>query len=1049
MNFLFGRPWEIPELVSINRLRARSARLYPFKNEAAALKRDPKRSAWFKDLNGTWAFRYFQRPEDIAPADLADGLDTASWDRIAVPGDFTMQGYSIPHYTNVQMPFKNNYPIVPDTNPTGLYRLSFDLPAGWDKRRTVLHFGGSESETVVFLNGQRVGMFTDSRLPSEFDISKFARPGRNDLAVVVIRWTASSYVEDQDHWWQAGIFREVFLYSQDHDLRIEDVFAKAGYDPKSGEGSLDVSVKVDTDWFGWGDGRDKVGTPGLSVQLFNAAGKPVLKHPLTAEPSLDYRASRHISAFETTVPKASPWSAEVPALYTLVVTLTKNGKVVECVSQRIGFRTIVVKNGQLLVNGQPIEIRGVDRHDHDPVTGKTVSLQDCLTDIRLLKQFNFNAVRTSHYPNGEDWLDLCDEYGIYNVGETNLESHDNYHTICRDEAYKAQFVERGSRMVLRDKNHASVIYWSLGNESGYGENHDAMVAWIRDFDDSRPLHYEGAANATGYGVKGHEGWGDYASDIVCPMYASIESVEAFGKLRTDARPFIQCEYSHAMGNSCGAIADYWKAYRKYPNVQGGYIWDWVDQGLLKHDDKGRPFWAYGGDFGDTPNDADFCCNGMIQPDRQPKPQMWDFKKVVQPVGFTATPAQLKKGKLTIRNFDYFRALDAWLEGQWFVEVDGKPVAKGSTSALSAKPQGTAEITLKGFALPEAPAGAEVYLTVEAVTKAEMPWGPKGHLVAWEQIALPVAKKAAKKAAAKKLPPPVVAEEDAASAKVVAGDVAIAVDKAEGRILSIAVGGKTVVSAGPAFNLWRGPLDNDGVKASGPNAWEEKWKALGRWGLAGLNNLTETLVAAGFEKVADGYAVTSVRTFTGKEADKAVLVETKTVIGAGGVLSCSATFNVDEALADLPRLGFRWEVAKGFENLEWFGLGPHESYIDRKAGSRVGLFASTVDAQFFPYVLPQENGNHEETRWMALADKKGRGVKFEAVGKLFGFSAHHVTPEDLTAAYHTNEVPHRDETTVLIDAVQRGVGTGSCGPDTLPCYRLKAGKTTLRYTVTPL
>lgn len=1053
MNFLFGRPWEIPELVSINRMRARSSRLIPYKTEAAALRRNPSRSAWYQDLNGEWAFRFFARPEDIREGDLADGVDTSAWDRITVPGNFTMQGYSIPHYTNVQMPFKNNYPMVPDENPTGLYRMSFDLPKGWEKRKTVLHFGGSESETVIFLNGQRVGMFTDSRLPSEFDISKYAREGKNDLAVVVIRWSASSYIEDQDHWWQAGIFRDVYLYSQSHDVSIEDVFAKAHYDAATGEGTLDVEVKYSTDFMDWWGHPEQAEVPTINVQLYDAEGKALFKKPLSTVGDLHYQASRRTAGFEQVLEKVSPWSAEVPTLYTLVVTLlNKKGKPVEFVSQRIGFRTIVIENGQLLVNGQAIEIRGVDRHDHDPVTGKTISLEDSLTDIRLLKQFNFNAVRTSHYPNDEHWLDLCDEYGIYNVGETNLESHDNYNTICQDEAYRMQFVERGSRMVIRDKNHPSVIFWSLGNESGYAENHDAMAAWIRAFDDTRPLHYEGATGCVGNQIQGHEGWGDFASDVVCPMYASIEAVEKFGKAASDPRPLIQCEYSHAMGNSCGALADYWKVYRKYPNLQGGYIWDWVDQGLLKYDDKGRPFWAYGGDYGDVPNDADFCCNGMIQPDRVPKPQMWDFKKIVQPVGFTATKAQLAKGTLTIQNFDSFRATNAWLEGQWFVEVDGKPVASGKCSTLKAKPQQTAEIQLKGFKMPEAPAGAEVYLTVEAVTRTQMPWAEEEHhLVAWEQFALTPAKapKAPKASDAKTLPPPMIAEEDAASAKVVAGKVAIAIDKSAGRIASIAFDGKTVVSAGPAFNLWRGPLDNDGVKASGPNAWNESWKALGRWGKAGLNNLTESLVSTDFQPDGKGYRLTTVRTFAGSDPAQVITVTTETRLGAGGVLDCSATFDVPEALADLPRLGFRWEVAGGYEALEWFGLGPHESYIDRKAGSRVSRFASKVDDQLFPYVLPQESGNHEETRWMTLTNKAGHGVRFAAAGKYFGFSALHVTPEDLTAAYHTNEVPHRDETTILIDAAQRGVGTGSCGPDTLPCYQLKAGKTTFRYTVSVL
>ncbi len=1053
MNFLFGRPWEIPELVSINRLRARAARLYPFKTAEAALTRDPRKSPWVSSLDGEWAFKYFTKPEDVPEADLADALDVSAWDRVAVPGDFTMQGYSIPHYTNVQMPFENRYPFVPDENPTGLYRRSFVLPRGWGKRRVVLHVGAAESELVVFVNGRRVGMSTDSRLPCEFDLTKYLRDGSNDIAFVVIRWSASSYIEDQDHWWQAGVFRNVYLYSQEKSAFVEDVFATAGFDPKTSEGSLSVAVKVgvSADMYNCWDGEAAYS---VSLQLFDAKGKAVLRHPLSAAGNHIYSASRGTLEFETSVPKALPWSAEEPNLYSLVVTLSDaSGKLLEATATRVGFRTVLVKDGQLLVNGQPVEIRGVNRHDHDPVLGKVVTAEDSIKDILLLKQFNFNAVRTCHYPNDESWLDLCDEYGIYVVGETNIESHANYATICRDNAYRTQFLDRGARMVVRDKNHPAVIFWSLGNESGYGENHDEMARWIRDYDPSRPLHYEGATGVASNDkpdvLAKRAGWGSYASDVVCPMYHSLGALEAFGKTRLDPRPLILCEYSHAMGNSCGAIGDYWKMFRKYPNLQGGYIWDWVDQGLLKHDDKGRPFWAYGGDYGDRPNDNDFCCNGMIQPDRTPKPQMWDFKKCVQPLEFTADAASLKKGRITVRNMDFFRDA-SWLSARWFVEVGGKKVASGACSALSAKPQKSATLQLLGFAAPVAAPGEEAYVTVEAVTAGEMPWAPKGHLVAWEQFPAPAA--TAKPSSMKQTSAPAVAlvAEDAATATLAAGPVTLVVDKASARVASVSVNGKSVLSDGPAFNLWRAPTDNDGVKGAGD--WNNtKWKALGRWAAAGYNNLSERLVSSSFAKTGSSYTLTAVREFVGTDPKKPVAVEEKVVVGAGCVVTYSAKYLVHKDLPDVPRLGFRATVAPGFEKLAWFGLGPGETYVDRKASGRVGLFHSTVADQYFPFVLPQEHGNHEETRFFSLTDKKGSGLRVEAAAtKLFGFSAQHVTPEDLTAAAHINEVPKHAETTLLVDAAQRGLGTGSCGPDTLEKYRIPSGKpVTLKVRLVPL
>ncbi|MBQ9726462.1 MAG: hypothetical protein IJV65_03035, partial [Kiritimatiellae bacterium] len=611
---------------------------------------------------------FHEKVEQVKAAEVADGADTAKWPAVDVPGDLCTQGFSHPHYTNVQMPFKNDPPRVPDENPCAVLRTSFDLPKGWKDRRTVLHVGAAESQAWYYLNGTLVGMSTDSKLPSEFDLSKAVREGRNELAVLCVRWSAQSYVEDQDHWMELGIHRSVYLYSQG-PLHVGDVTVRAGWDwqAKKPAGTLWVRVKADyvssPDRHAWDP--KKIDDPhndwSFDTQLFDANGKPVPGAKLASGPqSYDWRSNLGEAAVEARLPGVSPWSAEVPNLYTLVVTLRDlKGRVLECVSQRIGFRDVRIANRELLVNGRATEIRGVNRHEFHQEHCKFVPAETDELDAKLLKRFNFNAVRCCHYPDETRWLDLCDEYGIYLVDEADIECHANYADLTHIDAWRHTWFERGSRMVLRDRNHPSVIFWSLGNESGVGENHLALADWIRQADPTRSLHYEGAT---------HGGWRQDASifgspishrltDVVNPMYPNIEDqmVRYVEKVEDD-RPFIMCEYSHAMGNSCGGFADYWKAIRSHHGLQGGFIWDWVEQGILRKD---TGDWGYGGDFGDVPNDVNFVCNGMVNPDRTPKPQMWDVKHVQQPLAFSLADA--KKGLVAVENRDCFRAGSDWLE----------------------------------------------------------------------------------------------------------------------------------------------------------------------------------------------------------------------------------------------------------------------------------------------------------------------------------------------------------------------------------------------------
>lgn len=1055
---LFGRPWELPEFTHSNRLPMR-ATAFPFKTEAAARRGDLQKGSWTKSLNGYWDFKLYPSPERVPAAVLANKRSGGSWGKIAVPGNWTMQGYDKPHYTNVQMPFENNPPFVPDDNPTGVYRKTFKLSRLWSKRRLVLHLGGVESVLLVYLNGERIGMSKDSRLPAEFDLTPACCEGENVLTIMVIRYSDGSYVEDQDHWWMAGIYRDVYLYSTDAAY-IQDICALTTLDKKYCDGILDLTVKL-------GFSREPQEDYHLLCQLYDNKGGALWKTPLTKAVSRSFRKHYYEAAFKETVKSVNQWSAEIPALYTLTVSLTTpKGKVLETSAVRIGFRSVAVKGRELLINGAPVLIKGVNRHDHDPYTGKFVSRENMIKEIELLKQFNFNAVRTSHYPNDPTWYDLCDAYGIYVLDEANIESHDNYASLCRDPRWETTFVERGERMVLRDRNHPSIYAWSLCNESGYGEHHNKMAEQMRRLDPSRLLHNEGCVKARWHqgGLDFSEG-GERASDFHAPMYPAIAKTVAWARHSMDERPFIPCEYLHAMGNSCGCLKDYWDAIYRYKGLQGGYIWDWIEQGITKEsrarkkkpvgqlgrkDDAecnvpgGARYWAYGGDFGDEPNDVNFCCNGMINPDRQPKPAMWEFKKVVQPVRFRAK--RLPEGCIEITNGEWFRTMD-WLEGEWRVEVSGRTVQKGKIKRLALKPQAAENVKLH-IKEKELKPGQEAFLLVQFTTKEAQAWCPKGHVVAWEQYKLdwPVKEKKERKRTSDTL----VLKETQARVRIddPKTGLVVVVDKDKGRLRCLEIGGRKVLTDGPCFNCWRAPLDNDGVKGHAHH-WRTKNRNLGRWVLDGLQELREVLESVEVCPAAEGAVVVKMRHRIDVKGEKEGFVHKQSyTIAPGGIVKAFHTFTMAEWLQDPPRLGVRMELAEGIDALRWFGRGPHESYCDRKTGAPIGLYAGKVAEQYFPYIVPQEHGNNEDVRWVELKDVEGFGLRFEASGR-FSFSASHFRPEDLTKACHTHELRPRRRTTLLIDAIQRGIGTGSCGPDTIEKYKISNGTYKLHYTIRPI
>ncbi len=960
--FLGGRrSWESPELTSLNRLPPR-----------ATLERSADR---VRPLDGAWEFKLAARPEQAARAlGLARG-----WHTVEVPGLWTMQGFGRPQYTNVQMPFAEPPPRVPEENETGIYRRSFSVPRGWAGRRVVLHFGGAEGALFVLVNGQPVGISKDSRAPAEFDITELVRRrGPNELVAVLTRWSDASFVEDQDQWWHAGLPRTVALLTGE----LTDVYARAGLDDDYRHGRLRVSA----------------GPGALEARLLDPQGREVLRERFEGELDATVRAPRR-------------WSAEEPALYSLVLRGED-----ETVSCRVGFRRVEVRDRRLLVNGKPVLIRGVNRHDHDDRRGRAVTRELMKSDALLMKRFNVNAVRTSHYPNDPYWLDLCDHYGLYVVDEANLESHAFYDELCRDLRYANAWVERVRNLVERDKNHPSVILWSLGNESGYGENHDAAAGWIRTRDPSRPLHYEGAIARDWSG-------GTRATDVVCPMYADVDRIEEFAET-DDPRPLILCEFSHAMGNSNGGLADYFAAFERHGALQGGFVWEWIDHGIRRTDDHGREYWAYGGDFGETRHDANFCADGLVWPDRTPHPALRELKYLAQPVRV----AHVRETVFSIHNLNLFASL-ASLRGEWELSLDGDVTQRGRLPALRVAPGGTLEV---GLDLDPPGRPGERLVTFRFYLREATDWAPAGHEVAWQQLTLPSRRRRARTARPARPTERGVLE---------AGGVRAVVNPKTGLLEELGTAGRNLLVASPRLQLWRAPTDNDGLRLlpERPSA-----APLARWLELGLDRVEQRLQSV---RVA-GDAIEVVHGASGRgRFDDAVFRQRYRLL-ASGELRVENEVRVAPELHDLPRVGVVLVLAPGLERLEWLGLGPHENYSDRRASAVVGLFRSTVSEQYVPYILPQEHGHRGGARWLSLREESGFGLTVEGLPTI-GFTASHFTAADLNAARHTCDLEPRPEVVLSLDHAQRGLGTASCGPDTHPRYRLTERSYRFGYALRPV
>ncbi|MBC8355581.1 MAG: DUF4981 domain-containing protein [Planctomycetes bacterium] len=1217
--------WENEQVISRNKLPGRVNTL-PFPTQEAAVADDRESSPWYRSLNGAWKFSWAPEPAK-RPVDFHSvTFDDTKWNELVVPSCWQMHGYGIPVYTNQSYPFKKDAPRVmgePEDkswtsfkwrNQVGSYRRTFTVPKDWKQRRVIIHFDGVDSAFYLWINGKKVGYSQGSRTPAEFDITEYMIDGENLLAAEVYQHSDGSYLEDQDMWRMSGIFRDVYLWSPS-SIHVRDFFITTDLDHAYQNATLAIHADVSN--------QSAADTSfSLEAKLLDDEGNVIVSGLTSGSISKDDSQDSEITNLAVTNP--DKWTAETPHLYKLLLTLKDgDGETLEYLSQSVGFREVAIDNGQLKVNGQPILVKGVNRHEHDPKTGHTVSVESMIQDIVLMKQFNINTVRTSHYPDHPKFYDLCDNYGLYVIDEANVEAHGygwgpNNNRLAKDANWTESHVDRARRMVERDKNHPSIIVWSLGNESGNGVCLEAMYDWIKQRDPTRPVHYEQAREMRN-------------TDIVCPMYMNVANMIKYATKEDITRPLIQCEYAHAMGNSVGNLQDYWDAIEKYPALQGGCIWDWVDQGLTKnvptakqfepqtgpsglvlgsHDpmagvvgavqldrdssldlagpmtlevevkgtrvdgfnpliskgdhqyllrmDKGginftlfqdkwvglqvaydkadlkkdwnritaiydgkqmalyvngeekargvgpgritrsrhlvnigrnsehhdrvsrlpirhariygralsadevaevvgrdesemrldvdlrkvadtprlmsprgvQEYFAYGGDFGDAPNDRDFCCNGLVQPDRSLNPHIWEVKKVYQNVSIDKSN---ESSTFNFTNEFFFTNLDQF-ECDWVLRVNGEISQKGSLGRLDVEPQQSRKVGIPVRITGEV---AERFLTVYFRLRSETLWAPKHHIIAWEQMKLTDAPDAFVVAS----PESTVTATESERHITISGDGFSAhIDKSVGSLRSYIVNNREALAAPLRPTFRKNPNSNQRAR----DIWKKDW---GGW-MTASEKLKVTDVKVTRE---DGRAKVSFGIKLPSLSNERLTLDYD--FNSDGVIAVAMRYEPQQKKIKplLPRFGMSLAVPSSLNNVRWYGRGPHETYWDRKTGGEIGIFASTVDKMWHPYVRSQDTGNRTDSRWLTLEDNKSSGFYISSTAAPFSFSILPFTLDDLDAAAHPYELPRRDFNTVFIDSKLHGVGgDNSWGAKTHPEYTLRGNEPhEIRFVIQPI
>jgi beta-galactosidase len=1046
--------WENHRVLEINRLPARASYV-PYLEE----KQDRTMS-----LNGNWKFQYVPKVEEAPTSFYRNDYDDAGWAEIPVPSNWELHGYGTPIYISAGYSFKIEPPLVssePDPRytsfsertPTGSYRRTFELPAAWSGKKIFLRFDGVMSAFNVWVNEQYVGYSQGSMEMSEFDVTGCVKPGKNLIAVQVFRYSDGSYLEDQDMWRLSGIYRDVSLYATEK-IRIYDFGVRTELDDTYTNARLLIEPKLSVY-----DGQTADGYV-LRADLYDAEGKAVFEQTLEqdAVPVLNreirsnilnartpQRGARSFGWFDVEVASPHLWTAETPYLYTLELGLyNEGGEAVEKIQTKVGFRSVEIKQGQVLINGKPIRFRGVNRHEHDPFTGKVVSEERMLQDILLMKQANVNAVRTAHYPNVNRWYELCDQYGLYVMDEANIETHGLRGFLASEPDWHAAFMDRAVRMVMRDRNHPSIVFWSMGNESGYGPNFAAISAWIRDFDPSRKIHYEGAQG----NIKDPETVDVIArfyprvqdeylnpnipegSDAERPENARWERLLSIARNTADDRPVMTSEYVHCMGNALGNFKEYWDEIYSHPRMLGGFIWDWVDQALAKPLEDGRVQMSYGGDFGDYPNSKAFCMNGVILAERQTTPKYWEVKKVYQ-------PALFEQGKdeyhYRITNRNHHTNLDQY-NLSWQVISDGKTIETGNMDLPAVAPGDSHELKLPLTFGKKYRGDVRLFLSLQL--KEDALWAKKGHELAWEEFNL---KKAA--LTAPELKKGKIGIDDKEQILIVEGkDFSQQWDKQTGALVSLVFKRQEMLSREealfpqPNFQAYRAPTDND----AGFGNWLAK-----DWSTHLMATPQRKLLNFSCNPEPDGPV--EIKTESLYTYLKGTIRCTSVFrIGADGSMDVEHQFHPEGELPVLPRLGVAWAFAEDLQQLQWYGPGPLETYPDRKTGMRTGLWSSTVADQLFPYPRPQESGNHEETQYLILKNSRNKGLKITAVEDVFSFSALPYLATDLSNCRHYTDLQARKAVICSIDAQQLGLGNSSCGPGVLKKYTVK--KTQVRYRI---
>jgi beta-galactosidase/beta-glucuronidase len=1021
--------WETQTILQKNRLPAHSY-FIPYANETTALSFERGNSPFFKLLNGTWKFSYAPSPAE-SPADFyEDSYEVGSWDDLAVPSSWQMHGYGHPHYTNVNYPFPVDPPYVPTENPTGCYRRTFYVPAEWLERYVTLRFEGVDSAFYVWINGAEVGYSQGSRLPSEFDISPYLRSGPNQIAVRVYQWSDGSYIEDQDQWWLSGIFRDVSLFARPK-VHLADLSVRTSFDANYLDANLSVKVTVANTW------QETTHSGKVTVSVLDAQDQPVAlavtEKSFTAVPSADV-----VLEFQSPVKAPLHWSAEDPYLYRLLVTVyDDDGNVLEVVPTRIGFRTIELRDGVFLVNGSALKLKGVNRHDHHPDSGKAIPHASMVQDVVLMKQHNINTVRTSHYPNDPRFLDLCDVYGLYVIDESDLECHgflsapvytrtsqqdlSNIERNFANEektaaqwtsdnpAWEAAYVDRAERTVERDKNHASIIMWSLGNESFFGRNHEAMAAWMRSHDPTRLIHYEGDRQAK-------------VADVFSTMYTSVADLIKLGE-RTDLeKPHVLCEYAHAMGNGPGGLTDYWDAIYKYRRLQGGCIWEWCDHGIRQHTPDDQEYFAYGGDFGDEPNDGNFVIDGLVSADRVPSPGLIEYKKVIEPVHSELVDAST--GLVRITNRYDFITLNH-LSCSWSLLREGVIVQQGVLPLPEIPAQQSATVQVP-FVLPADHSTREYWLNLDFTLAFDTRWAQRGHEIATAQFQV----SSAAPTSPIDLPsvPMLQCREEGTSLVIQGPEMEMRFNTVYGMFSSWTYEGLSLIEAGPQLTFWRATTDND--RGFSDDA--------GTWRSYGLHQLKQRIDRFNWEIIEGGRAVhvvVSARIAPPIKSWGIECVYDYTIYGTGDVVLSVKGIPTPGGPRTLPRIGLELHLPEQFERATWYGRGPGESYVDTRRANRVGLYTKTVDELFTPYTFPQENGNRSEVKWVRAANSQGTGLL--AVGQPeLNFSLHRYTTEQLEKASHTYELSDSGQLIWHLDYHQNGIGSASCGPALPAHYELR-------------